>query len=170
MSESSQVSASATEQTGAASTPGATGRTVISDSAVAKVAGIAARKVPGVYALGAGSTRAIGAIREVVGATDLSQGIRVEVGETQVAVDVDLVAEYGSPLQDLANNVRAAVYRSVQELVGLQVIEVNVEVNDVHIGWAESAKNSAKTQTSEPTGKNAGLSGSERNSSSGESQ
>ncbi|WP_163531066.1 Asp23/Gls24 family envelope stress response protein, partial [Klebsiella oxytoca] len=85
---------------------------------------------PGVYALGSGSTRAIGAIREVVGAADLSQGIRVEVGETQVAVDVDLVAEYGSPLQDVANRVRAEVYRSVQELVGLHVIEVNVEVND----------------------------------------
>lgn len=125
--------------------PGATGKTVISDSAVAKVAGISAREVPGVYSLGSGSTRAIGAIREVVGAVDLSQGVRVEVGETQVAVDVDLVAEYGRPLQDVANNVRAAVYRSVQELAGMHVIEVNVEINDVHIGWADAAKGSGAT-------------------------
>lgn len=113
--------------------PAIDGRTVIADSAVAKVAGIAARAVPGVYSLGSGSTRAIGAIREVVGAADLSQGVRVEVGQTQVAVDVDLVAEYGKPLQEVANQVRVAVYRAVQELVGLRVIEVNVEINDVHI-------------------------------------
>lgn len=140
------MSETETEQTGAA-VP--TGRTVISDAAVAKVAGIAAREVPGVYALGSGSTRAIGAIREVVGAADLSQGIRVEVGETQVAVDIDLVAEYGRPLQDVANRVRAAVYRSVQDLAGLHVIEVNVEVNDVHIGWAESTKHPAISKTPE---------------------
>lgn len=113
--------------------PAIDGRTVIADPAVAKVAGIAARAVPGGYSLGSGSTRAIGAIREVVGAADLSQGVRVEVGQTQVAVDVDLVAEYGKPLQEVANQVRVAVYRAVQELVGLRVIEVNVEINDVHI-------------------------------------
>ena len=159
----------ATERPGTGMPPAAAGRTVISDSAVAKVAGIAARGVPGVYALGSGSTRAIGAIREVVGAADLSQGIRVEVGETQVAVDVDLVAEYGSPLQDVANRVRAEVYRSIQELVGLHVIEVNVEVNDVHIGWAEAAKAPAKAKTPELANRGSKASSPEQHQSSGES-
>lgn len=118
----------------------ASGHTVIAEAVVAKVAGIAAREVAGVYSLGSGSARAIGAIRDVVGATDLSQGIRAEVGATQVAVDVSLVAEYGIPLQTLANQVRASVYRAVQELVGLTVIEVNVEVNDVHLPDSDSAK------------------------------
>lgn len=161
------MSETATEQANTLVLPAASGRTVISDSAVAKVAGIAARRVPGVYALGAGSTRAIGAIREVVGAADLSQGVRVEVGETQAAVDVDLVAEYGVPLQELANNVRAAVYQSVQELVGMDVIEVNVEVNDVHIGWAEPAKSPTEAKISEPA-KNARASGSRQDQSNGE--
>ena len=44
-----------------------TGRTVISETAVAKVAGIAARSVPGVYSLGSGPSRALGAIRDAVG-------------------------------------------------------------------------------------------------------
>jgi uncharacterized alkaline shock family protein YloU len=109
------------------------GRTVISETAVAKVAGIAARSVPGVYSLGSGPSRALGAIRDAVGSSDHAAGVRAEVGETQVAVDISLVASYGTPLHSLANEVRAAVYRAVEELVGLQVIEVNVEITDVYV-------------------------------------
>ncbi|MGX1162596.1 putative alkaline shock family protein YloU [Arthrobacter sp. SLBN-100] len=109
------------------------GRTVISDTAVAKVAGIAARAVPGVYSLGSGQSRALGAIRDAVGSSDHAAGVHAEVGETQVAVDLSLVASYGTPLHSLANEVRAAVYRAVEELVGLQVIEVNVEITDVYV-------------------------------------
>jgi len=109
------------------------GRTVISETAVAKVASIAARAVPGVYSLGTGSSRALGAIRDAVGSADHATGVRAEVGETQVAVDIELVAVYGTPLQALADQVRAAVYSAVEALVGLQVIEVNVEINDVYV-------------------------------------
>jgi uncharacterized alkaline shock family protein YloU len=100
---------------------------------VAKVAGIAARAVPGVYSLGSGPSRALGAIRDAVGSSDHAAGVHAEVGETQVAVDISLVASYGTPLHSLANEVRAAVYRAVEELVGLQVIEVNVEITDVYV-------------------------------------
>ena len=100
------------------SAPAGTGRTVIAETAVAKVAGIAARSVPGVYSLGSGPSRALGAIRDAVGNADHAAGVRVEVGETQVAVDIDLVAVYGTPLQALADQVRAVVYAAVGELVG----------------------------------------------------
>src|SRR5699024_5544422 len=83
-----------------AATDPAQGRTIISDTAVAKVVGVAARGVAGVHALGSGASRSIGALRDVVGATDLTQGVRVEVGESQVAVDLVLVAIYGYPLQE----------------------------------------------------------------------
>lgn len=109
------------------------GRTVISEAAVAKVAGIAARSVPGVYSLGSGPSRALGAIRDAVGGLDHAAGVRAEVGETQVAVDIELVAVYGTPLHALADQIRAAVYAAVEELVGLQVIEVNIEINDVYL-------------------------------------
>jgi uncharacterized alkaline shock family protein YloU len=111
----------------------ATGRTVISEAAVAKVAGIAARAVPGVYSLGTGPSRALGAFRDAVGSSDHAAGVRAEVGETQVAVDIDLVALYGTPLHPLADQIRAAVYAAVEELVGLQVIEVNIEIHDVFV-------------------------------------
>lgn len=126
---------------------GTQGRTVIADAAVAKVVGIAVRGVAGVHALGSGASRSIGAIREVVGATDLTQGVRVEVGESQVAVDIVLTAEYGYPLQTLANTVRVAVYDAVEDMVGRNVIEVNIEITDVFIPSPDAEKPVSRTRT-----------------------
>lgn len=117
----------------------AAGKTVINDGVVAKIAGIAAREVPGVYALGGGAARAFGAIRDVISTTDLGQGIGVEVGEKQVAVDVTLVADYPVPLQDVADRVRGAIVKAIETLVGMEVTEVNVTVNDVHIPSDDNA-------------------------------
>ncbi len=116
-----------------AAVPAGSGRTMISEAAVAKVAGIAARAVPGVYSLGSGPSRALGAIRDAVGSSDHAAGVHAEVGEKQVAVDIALVAVYGTPLHALADQIRAAVYAAVEELVGLQVIEVNIEISDVYV-------------------------------------
>lgn len=109
------------------------GRTTIADGVVAKVAGIAAREVPGVYALGGGGARALGVLRNVVNADDLSQGVKVEVGETQAALDLTIVVEYPTPVHEVAANVRAAVTAAITGLVGLEVVEVNIDVNDVHL-------------------------------------
>ena len=111
----------------------ASGKTTIDDAVVAKIAGIAARDVNGVYALGGGAARMVGAIRDALNTTDLAQGISVEVGETQVAVDVTIVADYPVSLQKVADDVRTAIHRAMVELVGMEVAEVNVTVNDVHI-------------------------------------
>lgn len=116
------------------------GRTIIAEAAVAKVVGVAVRGVAGVHAVGSGASRSLGAIREVVGAADLTQGVRVEVGESEVAVDIVLLAEYGYPLQALADTVRRAVYAAVQEFVGRSVIEVNIEITDVFIPVPESER------------------------------
>ncbi|MBG6215453.1 putative alkaline shock family protein YloU [Cryobacterium sp. CAN_C3] len=109
------------------------GHTTIADGVVAKVAGIAARQVRGVYALGGGGARAFGALRNVVNAEDLTQGVKVEVGETQAAADITIVVEYPTPVHEVASAVRAAVKRAITDLVGLEVVEVNVDVNDVHL-------------------------------------
>lgn len=119
----------------------AAGTTTIADGVVAKVAGIAAREIPGVYALGGGGARAFGAIRDVINATDLAQGVKVEVGETQAAADITIVVEYPAPIQEVANNVRAAVAGAITRLVGLEVVEVNVEVNDVHVPGDDNHEN-----------------------------
>ncbi|GAA3591201.1 Asp23/Gls24 family envelope stress response protein [Agrococcus terreus] len=109
------------------------GTTTVVDPVVAKIAGIAAREVPGVHALGGGAARVVGAVRDAIGQTDLGQGVHVEVGETEVAADVTIVVAYPEQLQVVAEGVRRAVGRAITELVGMQVAEVNVTVSDVHI-------------------------------------
>ncbi len=113
------------------------GKTVIVDPVVAKVAGIAAASVPGVHALGGGAARVIGNIRQAVGAKDHAQGVSVEVGETEVAADIDIQVDYPEPLQQVAANVRAAVHEAITELVGMKVAEINVTVVDVFIPGTE---------------------------------
>lgn len=111
------------------------GRTSIADAVVAKIAGIATREVSGVHALGGGAARAVGALRERIpgGRTNHSQGVSVEVGERQAAVDIQLVAEYGVSIADLADGIRRNVIGSVERMTGLDVTEVNIEVQDVHL-------------------------------------
>ncbi|WP_439692568.1 Asp23/Gls24 family envelope stress response protein [Curtobacterium sp. SP.BCo] len=110
-----------------------TGKTVIDDTVVSKVAGIAAREVNGVHSLGTGAARAIGAIRDAIGQRDFGQGVKVEVGEKQVAADIVIVAEYPVALQQVADGVRSAVSRALEQIVGMEVAEVNVTVQDVFI-------------------------------------
>lgn len=111
------------------------GRTTISDVVVAKIAGIAAAEISGVYALGGGTARVVGALRERIpgGRTNHSQGVSVEVGERQAAVDLELVAEYGVAIGDLATGIRRNVITAVERMTGLEVTEVNIEVQDVHL-------------------------------------
>ncbi len=120
-----------------ASVPLATehGATSIADVVVEKIAGMAAREVPGVYTLGGGAARAIGAIRERIPGqkASLGQGVAVEVGHRQAAVDLVLVVEYGVSIVRLADTVRDNVISSIEEMTGLEVTEVNIAVVDIHL-------------------------------------
>ena len=119
------------------------GKTTIADTVVAKIAAMAAREVSGVYQLGGGAARAFGAIRERIpgsGGPNVSQGVAVEVGETQAAVDIDAVVEYGVSITDLAAGVRRNVITSLERMTGLQVVEVNVSVNDIHLPSDDTAE------------------------------
>nr|WP_245740070.1 Asp23/Gls24 family envelope stress response protein [Nonomuraea maritima] len=109
------------------------GTTSIDDSVVAKIAGLAAREVSGVHAMGAGPARALGSMRGMVAGPSVAQGVSVEVGERQAAVDLDLVAEYGTAIPDLAAAVRKNVISAVERMCGLEVTEVNIRVDDVHL-------------------------------------
>ena len=112
------------------------GMTSVADSVVAKIAGIAAREVSGVHAMGAGAARAFGAIKEKLGSTEPSptQGVSVEVGEKEAAVDLDLVVEYGVSIPDLSRAVRNNVIQRVERMTGLSVTEVNISVDDIWLG------------------------------------
>jgi len=116
-----------------------TGKTTIADTVVSKIAGIATREVSGVHAVGGGTSRAVGALRErIPGArVNHSQGVAVEVGERQAAVDIDIVADYGVAIAELAAGIRRNVIAAVERMTGLQVTEVNIDVHDVFLNDGE---------------------------------
>ncbi|GAA4821019.1 hypothetical protein GCM10023201_03220 [Actinomycetospora corticicola] len=111
------------------------GKTTISDSVVSKVAGIAAREIPGVYGFGGGAARAFGAISERIsgGRSSSTQGVSVEVGERQAAIDLTVVVEYGVGIAELARAIRRNVIGAVEQMTGLDVVEVNINVVDLHL-------------------------------------
>ena len=125
------------------------GRTSIADTVVAKIAGISAREVSGVHALGGGAARAVGALRDRIpgSRTNHSQGVTVEVGERQAAVDLDLVAEYGVAIVDLAAGVRRNVITTVEQMTGLEVTEVNITVHDVFLDDGNDDDDTAQQQS-----------------------
>lgn len=126
------------------------GRTSIADTVVSKIAGIAAREISGVHDLGGGAARTVGAIRERIpgSRTNLSQGVAVEVGEHQAAVDLDIVAEYGVAIADLAAGIRRNVVESVERMTGLEVTEVNITVHDVFLddGSADTEESTSRVE------------------------
>jgi uncharacterized alkaline shock family protein YloU len=123
-------------RTGAGAPAETRGKTSIADGVVAKIAGLAAREVPGIHSLGGGMTRALGAMRDRVpggGGGGVTRGVSVEVGERQAAVDLDMVVEYGVSIVDVAGDVRSNVINAVERMTGLEVVEVNIAVGDVHL-------------------------------------
>ena len=140
MAEATQGAAS-TRRESAGSTPleSSRGNTTIADGVVTKVAGIATREVPGVYDLGGGAARAVGAVSERVGIGDpRSQGVSVEVGEKEAAVDLTVVVEYGESIPQVAQQIRDNTISRIEGTTGLSVTEVNVSVTDLHFPGDDS--------------------------------
>jgi uncharacterized alkaline shock family protein YloU len=109
------------------------GATTIADTVVTKVASIATSEVGGVYELGGGAARAVGSVAQRVGLGDQrTQGVSVEVGEKEAAVDLTIVVEYGESIPKLSQQIRDNVTRRIEGITGLTVTEVNVTVNDLH--------------------------------------
>lgn len=110
------------------------GDTTIADTVVEKIAGIAAREVPGVYAMGGAAGRAIsGLTQRVSGKSNVSSGVKIEKGERQATVDVAIVVEYGVSIVEVSNKIRESVITAVEYATGLQVVSVDVNVSDVHL-------------------------------------
>jgi uncharacterized alkaline shock family protein YloU len=109
------------------------GSTSISDSVVSKIAGIAAQEVDGIR-MGSGGSQAVsGIIGSITGGSSGSQtqGVSVEVGQEEAAIDLTLTAEYGKSIPQLAEAVRRNVANRVEGLVGLRVTEVNITVSNI---------------------------------------
>ena len=112
----------------------------ISDNVVSDIAGVAVSEVPGVAGMA-------GRITEVFsGKSNLSKGIKVDVGEKDTKIDVNIIVEYGVRIPDIAFEIQTRVKKAVETMTGLKVLEVNVHVQGVSFTKEDKAK-AAKKET-----------------------
>ena len=110
----------------------------ISDDVVAVIAGVAASEVPGVAGMAGGFA---GGITEVFsGKKNLAKGIKVDIAENEVKIDVNIIVEYGSRIPDVAFEIQNRVKKSVEGMTGLKVEEVNVHVQGVNTDVTKEEK------------------------------
>jgi len=112
------------------------GKISVAQGVVQKIAGIACREISGVHAMGVSTSRAFGAVRERIPGSsgpNVAQGVGVEVGETEAAIDLDIVVEYGVSIADLGRSIQRNVKQAVERMTGLDVVEVNINVDDLYL-------------------------------------
>ncbi len=102
----------------------------ISDDVVAVIAGVAVSEVPGVFGMAGGFAGGIGEV--LSGKKNLSKGIKVEVGEKETKIDVNIIVEYGTRIPDVAFEIQNRVKKAVETMTGLKVVETNVHVQGVN--------------------------------------
>jgi uncharacterized alkaline shock family protein YloU len=111
------------------------GRIDIEDEVVEKVAGLAALEVDGVADLGGDVERAVENVREHIGVGHRrgDQGVKAHIDGRDVSIEVTIVIEYGHVVMDVARDVKDNVSTQTTRMLGLQVVEVNVVVDDVRM-------------------------------------
>ena len=102
----------------------------IADDVIAVIAGAAASEVPGVASMAGGFA---GGISEVFsGKKNFAKGIKVEAGEKETRIDVNIIVEYGVRIPDVAFEIQNRVKKAVEGMTGLKVVDVNVHVQGVN--------------------------------------
>ncbi len=123
------------------------GNTTIDNTVVTKVASIAAREVRGVHELGGSVGRALAGVTQRVGVGDeRSQGVSVEVGEREAAIDLTVVIDYGESIPQVSQAIRDNVIKRIEGITGLTVTEVNVSVNDLYFPGDEAPDQPARVE------------------------
>ncbi|XEC97621.1 Asp23/Gls24 family envelope stress response protein [Paenibacillus tarimensis] len=105
-----------------------TGMIRISDDVVSTIAGLAALETPGIAAMSGGISE--GLAKRLSG-KNVQKGVTVEVGQLEAAIDLRVIVQYGTPIQEVCRVLQENVREAVQNMTGLNVVEVNVKVEGV---------------------------------------
>ncbi len=104
---------------------GIKGVITLDENVVSTIAGLAARDVKGVYAVGKSRLISFG--------DNPTRGVHTEVGKKQAAFDLDVIIEYGADVREVAQNLREITAAEVKKMAGREVVELNVNVIDIHL-------------------------------------
>jgi uncharacterized alkaline shock family protein YloU len=101
----------------------------IAPEVIEVIAGLATIEISGVAGMSGGFA---GGIAELLGRKNLSKGVKVEVGQREAAVDVNIIIEFGNRIPEVASEIQRNVKHAIESMTGLHVVEVNVHIHDVH--------------------------------------
>jgi uncharacterized alkaline shock family protein YloU len=106
------------------------GEVKVSDEVIATIAGLAASKVEGVAGMSGGI---VDGIAKLLTGTQMTKGVKVEMGKEEVALDISIIVKYGAKISEVAWQVQKEAKSAVEEMTGLSVVEANVFVEGVQI-------------------------------------
>jgi uncharacterized alkaline shock family protein YloU len=102
----------------------------IADEVIATIAGIATSEVENVTSMSEGI---VNGIASMLGKKNLASGVKVEVSEKEAAIEVSLIVEYGCQIHDVSKNIQKKVREAIEDMTGLKVVEVVVNVLGVNV-------------------------------------
>lgn len=110
-------------------TPQLTRKLTFDDAVIEKIAGLVCRNVDGILSLDGGMMSELA--DRFSKSTDPTKGIDAEVGEKQVALDMEATIEYGADARQIFDEVCSRTQRAIKNYTGLDVVELNLNINDV---------------------------------------
>lgn len=110
------------------------GKVGLTPEVVNQIAGYAAKGVKGVHRLGKANF-----FNKLTGGDHLGDGILAEVGDQEVAFDLDVVVEFGYPLEEVSENLKTAISSQVKTMLGREVVECNINVLSIHFPEPDEA-------------------------------
>ena len=105
------------------------GELTYEDKVIQKIIGLSLEKVDGLLAVDGGFFSNL--TDKIINTDHVGNGVNVEVGKEQVAVDLNVVVEYQKNVPDLYKHIKEVVVSQVSKITDLEVIEVNVNVVDI---------------------------------------
>lgn len=106
------------------------GEVRIADEVVAIIVGLAATEVDGVDSMAGNITNELVG---KLGMKNLSKGVKVDVTEEHVSVDLSLNIKYGYNIPDVSERVQDRVKSAIENMTGLTVLDVNIRIAGVNI-------------------------------------
>lgn len=115
----------------------------ISSEVIAVITSIISSDIPGVAGMSGG---VVGGIAERLGRYDMTRGIKVQINEDRVSIDMNIIVEYGISIVDTTDKLKKEVRTNVEKTTGLKVEAININVLGINLPEEEEEEGEKKPE------------------------